>query len=294
MKRNIITMSRLGKMGRWGNQLLQYCFLEAYRRDHGFPMRCDFEYNAWAGQHLLNVPSHPITTFLTPCQEKYGPDEQPVAFDGPQLVNHDAVGWFQVHTSWWTPERRKVWGRLAPSPEQGERVYNAVETLLAQGNTIIGVQIRRGDYSGKYPWDHVTPVEWYVSWLQEHWESYDAPVLFLASEDRAVLSAFDLYQPYTVESLGIKLYGDKPYTYYNYLDEDKLSKTPHLVDWFPEWLMLTYCDVLLAANSTFSFSAALASHRVRSLWRPDVSAGQFREEDKWDCWPLRKDNPHKA
>jgi hypothetical protein len=116
--------------------------------------------------------------------------------------------------------------------------------------------------------------------------------LFIATEDRELVEPFAEYSPVTVESLGVELRAE-PYPRYNYLPEDIEGRQAHLLDWFPEWYALTQCDVLLAANSTFSLTAAMASRKQPKFWRPAWEWKSFVQEDVWNCLPLRLDCPRR-
>jgi len=205
-----------------------------------------------------------------------------------QLIGYDYSGWCQFPTGWWNASRQQVWGDYRPSPEWMERLNPAVRFI---GDcTLIGIQIRRGDYGQGSCYDAITPVEWYLDWLERHFNAIDRPVVFVATEDRDIVREFAQYNPVTVEGAGIRLRTD-PYPRYNYLTEDLVSRKPHLIDWFPEWYMLTRCDILLAANSTFSLTAAMASRRCPRFWRPSWSKRAFVQENVWNCLPLRLDCP---
>jgi hypothetical protein len=203
----------------------------------------------------------------------------------------------QFRTSWWTPERRKVWRDYQPTQAWLERLKPITEANRYDAGTVIGIQIRRGDYGLGSCYDAITPVAWYIKWLKDHWYKFAfPPKLFIATEDRELVKPFKAYNPRTVESLGVELRAEL-YPLYNYLPEDVASGKAHLLDWFPEWYALTRCDILLAANSTFSLTAAMvrsAAGKPVSFWRPSWEAQGFVRESLWDCRPLRLDCPRKG
>lgn len=217
-----------------------------------------------------------------------GDVHRPVAPSGDELIGHDYAGWCQFPTAWWTAERRKVWNDYQPTQAWLERMNPAL--CKCGCCTLIGIQIRRGDYGLGSCYDAITPVEWYKRWLDEHGDRIEYPVVFIATEDRDLVEAFTEYRPETVESLGIELRAE-PYPRYNYLPEDLTSGKPHILDWFPEWFMLTQCDILLAANSTFSLTAAMSSRKSPQFWRPAWESESFVREDVFNCLPLRLDCP---
>lgn len=220
-----------------------------------------------------------------------GDVHRPVPPDAGELIGRDYAGWCQFPTAWWTEERRNVWDDYLPSAAWLDRLSPAVERLGYC--TLIGVQIRRGDYGQGSCYDAITPVQWYKDWLERNADRFDCPVVFVATENRELVAEFRRYSTVTVESLGIELQ-DRPYPHYNYLPEDLASGKRHLIDWFPEWFMLTQCCVLLAANSTFSLTAAMASRKHPQFWRPAWAEKALVKEDVWDCLPLRLDCPRKT
>jgi hypothetical protein len=255
----------------------------------------------WVGKHLFGLDDPGITTILPKFEERVrdGDVHRPVPPIGDELIGRDYAGWCQFPTAWWTPERRKVWQDYQPTSNWQRRLQPAIDRLY--GCKVIGIQIRRGDYGLGSCYDAITPVEWYLECLR-FYETIrkDIPFwrpgsdrLFIATEDRGLVEQFAEYSPVTVESLGVKLIAE-PYPHYNYLPEDLASGKPYLIDWFPEWYMLTQCDILLAANSTFSLTAAMASYKQPQFWRPAWESESFVREDVWDCLPLRLDCPRKG
>lgn len=185
-----------------------------------------------------------------------------------------------------------VWQDYQPTKAWRNRLQPITDAFLQPGTTI-GIQIRRGDYGLGSCYDAFTPIEWYTDWLDMFWQSYQPARLFVATEDRELVEVFAKYDPVTVESLGVSLWTN-PYPHCCYLPEDIESGKAHLLDWFPEWYALTQCNVLLAANSTFSLTAAMASRKAPEFWRPAWDWGSFIREDVWNCLPLRLDCPREA
>jgi len=288
----LITFRELGRRGRAGNSLLQRSWVKAYAAEHN----ASWGVAPWVGEHLFGLRDPPVTQKLPPFDERCesGDVHKPVLPNGDEAIGRDYAGWCQFGTAWWTPERRTVWRDYVPTQAWMNRLRPISDTFARAGTTI-GIQIRRGDYNQNSPYDAFTSVGWYTAWLGEHWEAFDRPSLFVATEDRLLLDHFAPFAPETVESLGVELRAE-PYPLYNYLPEDLASGKPHLLDWFPEWYALTQCDVLLAANSTFSLTAAMvrsAAGKPVSFWRPSWETQGFVEEDIWNCRPLRLDCPRK-
>lgn len=281
----IISMSRLGRMGRFGNQLFQVAALTEYANRNG----CTFQHPPWVGEWLFDWPASPVTEDL-PTYREGRVDNEPLGYQLPpkddEAVGRDFVGYCQWHTSWWRPDERRFWHRLEPAEKHLERLRRTTDWLDASG-TLIGLHIRRGDYGQGLPWDKVTPIKAYLDWMETWWTTFAHPRLFVASEDRTLVSEFSKYDPQTVESLGVQLL-PVPYPHYPYLPEDLASGDAHKLDFWPEWECLCHCNVLLCANSTFSFTAALRNPSVSWFHRFDPSTGQLEPTDPWNAWPLAR------
>lgn len=292
---SLITFSQLNARGRFGNQLGQRSWIKAYATEHD----ASWGVSPWVGEHLFGLQDPPVTEALPAFEEKCesGDVHKPLPPDGDEAIGRDYQGWCQFQTHWWTPERRVVWRDYLPTQAWMNRLRPLSDTFARAGTTI-GIQIRRGDYGQGSCYDAITPIGWYLDWLRSHWLGFQTllrPLLFVATEDRDLLDEFASYAPETVESLGVELRAE-PYPLYNYLPEDVASGKAHLLDWFPEWYALTQCDILLAANSTFSLTAAMvrsAAGKPVSFWRPSWEAQGFVEEPIWNCRPLRLDCPRK-
>jgi hypothetical protein len=135
---------------------------------------------------------------------------------------------------------------FTPTLEIQKRMEPAVRELREGEATPIGLHLRRGD-TGRDIF-YFTPNEWYLAWLEEHWDRFDRPRLFVATEDR--------------------------YALYNYLPYDLRNPTAQSMDWFPDWYLLTQCDALVFGESTFSFSAAMMNTKVQECWQSRLSTSR--------------------
>jgi hypothetical protein len=61
----VLSMSSLGKFGRFGNQLFQYAFLRICAQKNGVKVECP----AWIGQTLFGHQDAPISKLLSPVVE---------------------------------------------------------------------------------------------------------------------------------------------------------------------------------------------------------------------------------
>ena len=277
----IVTMKTIGKHGRFANSIFQHFFLDAYARRHD----CDLQLSAWVGNSIFGIRQTPVEVNL-PIYSEPCVDGQPVPPKGDELVGHDFSGYGQVHTSYFDPED-KIQGQLVYRTGAGicwPLIATAYE-LAENDDTVIGIHLRRGDY-GRMAF-YVTPVEWYLKWLDDHWSTFKNPVLFIASEDPSLVDEFSEYNPVTTESLGISL-ENQPLDDYPYLKTDLRTKEPLQMDFMPDWYCLTQSDVLLIPNSTFSFTAAMFG-KCKEMWRSNLSTQKFELTDPWNSYPLLQD-----
>lgn len=276
-----ITMKRLGRFAQWGNHLTQYAFVRSYAIDNGI----NYEVADWVGQYLFGFADKPITQHLKPYAELVEPAPpgrigRPIPPKPGDLHDRDWQGFGQFHTSYYSPRKDFVQSIYAlPIKPQRQRVITALGRLKLAGRTLIGLHLRRGD-SGRviYPF---TPIGWCLKWLHENWRRFEDPVLFLATEDLSLRRFFGAYNCVVAEDLGIT-FEAKEYPGYIYpfpIDPRKARQ----LDFFPDWFLLQQCHVLLCSDSSFSFTAAWTSTRVRETWRMKLSVGGFERIDPWDC-----------
>lgn len=286
---NVLRMSKFGRMGRWGNQLFQYMFLQTYARTHGMTV----EIPAWVGNELYGFEDPPCGN--TPCTRvvekgEHGIDDTIIPHIPAPLQNADVEGWFQYHTSYYKPHEDYIRELFAePSPDVRFRMRPIRDKLWSLGDTTVGLHFRRGDYGRNM--FYITPVDWYVAWLREHYSRVPNPVIFVSTESLDVLTELKAKFPQaryeTCESLGINL-RDRPLVHYNYLPRDKRTHDPRQMDFFPDWYLLQQaCDIILMPNSTFSFGAAMTSPRLRELWRSEPALQRFDRINPWHAFPAQ-------
>jgi len=281
-----ITMSTLNKH-RWANALFQYMFVHIYGKSHNLLVQTP----PWVGEQLLNIEPSPMTVKLLPFYERLRSTGQPYGPPVTEAIGHDFYGYGQYHTSYYQPYRKFIQDLLQPKPAVEDRLSDtAIGRLVFRSigimGDIIGIHLRRGDYGRLI--HYITPVQWYLDWLEKNWERFEYPVLFIASEDRSLVDQFAKYNPRTAESLGVDLRAE-PLPTATYLDHDLEHPQPHLMDFFPDWYLLAHCQYLLIPNSTFSFTAAMLSRRLKRCYRSDLPTQQFHEIDVWNTTPLSYD-----
>lgn len=295
---SMITMECLGRQGRWGNQVLEYTFLRAYADRYGL----DYQNNPWIGQLLFGHCDPPVTSRLPLYTERNTftaglnrmTDENiywnhTLPPDSREVVDHDFRGYAQFHTSYYFSQRQFIRNQFRSLvPKLGDRMAPAVAGLRGEGGTVIGLHMRRGDTG--HAVFYLTPNEWYLAWLKEHWGRFDRPRLFIATEEPSDVEAFRKYNPVAASSL-MSLETDR-YQLYNYLRCDLTSPTAETMDWFPDWWLLRHCDVMLIGESTFSFTAAMMNPHLQECWRSMLSKQEFVQIEPWDSFPLVREYLH--
>ncbi len=275
-----ITMRRLGEFGQWGNQLIQYAFVRTYARIH----RLDYQVPPWAGQYFFGLRDPPITTELPIACEQYRIARVkrfgiPLPPEGDEWAGRDFEGWAQYHTSWYRPDKRFIQGLFWHITEPSRDKYTGLaRKLRARGKTVIGLHIRRGE-NGRLIY-LLTPIGWCLRWLYENWRRFDDPVLFIATDEKEFAEPFAGYDPVLIENLGYE-YDDEPPPLYKYPHGVKPFYQRQM-NFFGDWWLLRHCDVVLASESTYSFTAAWLNPRNREFWWPRLSIGGFERVDPWD------------
>jgi hypothetical protein len=285
-------MKCLGQMGRWGNQVIEYSFLRSYAKKYNLNYQC----SPWVGQSLFNFQDPPITKTLSKYTERntfssglgkmsdvniqwnhtLPPDSQ-------EVVDHDFRGYAQYHTSYYLQHKKFLQKLFAqPAPTIATQLIPAIKTVTSNYTTI-GIHLRRGDTG--HAVFYLTPVAWYLKWLDENWNRFENPTLFIAAENQDEIHEFSKYNP--IISQDIIEQKQTHYSGYNYLPSDIEAGN---TNWFPDWFMLANCDVLLIGESSFSFSAAMMNRNLQECWRSVLSEQTFRNIDPWDSYPLVREH----
>ena len=276
VKKPAITSSVLGmeNMGRLGNQIFLYAFLRTYAREHNLTV----ETPAWIGQYLFGHHDAPISKPLPLVGEQAQPYKlsESAILNAPEpLKNVDFHGYFQFHTQYHAQHKENFQSLFKPLPEVAAKVIEALDILRSKGKTIVGLHLRRGDYRSIHtvvPYLTVAPSGWYKEWLDGLWETLDEPVLFIASDEiETVVGDFADYNPITVKDLGVEM-PEAPF--------------------YPDFYILSKCDVLAISNSTFSFAASMLNERCKFFFRPHLQKQKLIPYDPWNSEPLLRDNPN--
>lgn len=264
----VVTMSTLGKKGRFGNQIFQYAFLKIYAKV--FDLRVETQ--EWIGQYLFGIKDPPITGKLPVIyEEKQSKLESLFREPAPRYMNADFLGYYQFHTSNFAPFKEYFRSLFIPTPQVNSEMEKGLQKLLSKGKTLVGLHIRRGDYkkygnSDRKKVFFIAPVAWYKDRLNSIWHDLDSPVLFIASDEIDIVAQeFSEFHPVIAKDL----YRSFP-----------------RAEFYPDFYLLTQCDIMAISNSTFSFTASMLNEKAKSFLRADIEACKLIPYDPWDSLPL--------
>jgi hypothetical protein len=292
--RSVLTMSSLGQLGRFGNQLFQYAFLRICAHKTGALVECP----PWIGQILFGHNDPPISRRLEPAIERK--DDEKVLFDivpefvpyleklagaksrriGSEILenkiaNVDLWGFFQISTRLLAPYQDYIRSLFQPVSDLKFSLEEGLNILRSKGKTLVGVHIRRGDYitQVRTGFTLVFPESWYCEWLDKIWNDLEEPVLFLCSDDLdRILPAFEKFSPITARDLQVKI------------PETMQEKN---IEFYIDFFILSKCDIVATSNSIFSFAACLLNEHGRMFVRPHWNfSSRFIVFDPWDSEPL--------
>ncbi|MDX2144994.1 MAG: hypothetical protein SFV19_16685 [Rhodospirillaceae bacterium] len=250
-----VTCSQLGMNGRFGNQLLQYAFTRLYAHKCGI----EAEFPDWVGRDLFDLDDPLIKQSLPPISE----DDVDVlgVLSGrveSSLIDHDVFGYFQRNSADYAAYRNEFIRLFNPGKRAA--VFTKAWQAGLDNHTVIALHLRRGDYGAGPFW--IAPEQWYNDWLLDIWPKMKSPLLFIATDDRSVLTSFKQYDPMTSVDLGAGLPG---------------------AEFFCDFFVLTQADALAISNSSFSFTAAMLNTRATDFFRPEKLQEKLVRFDPWNA-----------
>jgi|GEM_PF-2303824 len=265
LKRPLVTMSTLGSNGRFANQIFQYAFLRIYAMEHMF----HYETSPWIGQQLFGHQDPQMSCQLPLLKETSNLLPEAIIPNSREVFRSvDFWGYFQYHTSYYAPYKEIFRSLFQPVKAVRDAMEAGFAKLSAMGKTIVALHLRRGDYG--YDYFYVAPSAWYLDWLHELWPRLDDPVLFIASDEpEKVLADFADYRPVTSQSLGMALHG---------------------ADYYPDFYILSRCDIAAISNSSFSFAACMLNPHGKAFFRPSLSLKRLLPFDPWDSEVILRDD----
>ena len=267
VKRPVVTMSSLGKNGRFANQLFQYLYLRLVAEKQGAIVQTP----DWAGRALFGLEDpEPIGSF--PLVHEVGRMElPPFSSEVPDPValiqnrqesfpDTDFWGWFALHTGAFAPYRDFIRQIFTLVPRLHERLNLLIANLCLGNRKLIAVHLRRGDYG--YSSFFRTPCSWYEKWIGEENFSPDTHVIYIASESAELYRArFPGFRVVTSQDAGCP---------------DSLA--PYF-----DFFVLREANVLAISNSTYSFLASMLNRQSEKFFRPCSEIRGLISFDPWNA-----------
>jgi hypothetical protein len=271
VRRPVVTMSTLGRNGRFANQLFQYLFLRLVAEKQNAVLQVP----AWFGEEvfgrgavrLLRAPSRlamESQSEAVPGSVGLGAPLELIERCDPSFQSTDFWGYFQLHTSCLRPHQGLIRSLFARRERYAAAEALVFERLRAGGKRVVAVHLRRGDYG--YDAFFRAPCAWYERWVEAEGLDAGGHLIFVCSEDAEhYASRFEGYEVVTSAGYAAQL---------------------GLERWLLEFLVLCGSDELAISNSTFSFFASLLNCNARRFARPRVESGGLESFDPWDAEPF--------
>lgn len=269
--RPIAACSAMDDWGRFANAIFQYAFLRLYAKRNNFKVQTP----SWIGQFLFGHNDPPIASNLSSIYETF--DAR--IYDGTDSNlahltqgNINMYGYFQYHTKFYLPYKNFFCSLFQPIPNVQMIVEKSINALRLKGNTIIGFHLRRGDFEIIKEREigaecfFIAPCKWYLNWLDENWDRFDKPVLFIASDSlRKIIGDFSKYNPITNKSLNIS-FKEAPF--------------------YPDFYTLSQCDITCISNSSYSYAASMLNKKGTEFYRPKLTLKKLISYEPWNAYPL--------
>jgi hypothetical protein len=252
----------LGQLGRFGSQLLHYFFLWLLSLRH----KATLQTSTWPGQQLFGLKDAPLSGPLPWIMESREFSESTFPthlFHGPP-PHGNFWGRFHYDTAHLSPHR-DWFHRLFEPVAALEGVRQAVEKLRESDRCLVGLHLRLGHGADDHA-RYVTPTPWNLERLRAIWPKLKRPRLYIATDiEDFPLEAYREFDPMLQQSLQVTVPG---------------------AEYYPDFHVLSQCDVLLTSNSVFSFAAAMMNKRAIAFFRPHVYRHTLEAFDPWSSMPL--------
>jgi hypothetical protein len=258
-----VSMTMLGHLGRFGNQLWQYLFVRMYGLRNGLTVKVP----AWEGEELFGFSDpRPDDDSRRPCMTFLGAGDDDLELweidDAPR--NIDLKGYFQCVPPQWRPHRpfiRKLYGL---KPQWRGAVERLNLFLNSERRTLVTIHVRRGDYrvyQDKSPYFRLVPIEWYRTLLDEVWPNLERPLLHVATDEPETVSA--------------------AFGHYEQLDAGFFADDFGIPGHLRDFVLLQEADCLMACNSSFSTMAAVVGKPGQKGFLADFRVRRFTPYDPW-------------
>jgi FkbM family methyltransferase len=254
-----VTMSGLGEVGRFGNQLLQYAYLRLYAEAAG----CDIETNDWIGRDLFGLSDPFISKVLPRLEEKSFDSAGAIAPGARPRTDVDLAGYFAFATNKYAHRKERFRELFQLQGPARAAVDKAWHEIAGDRRSVIAIHVRRSDFGYGRFW--IAPLEWYHVWLGRNWSRWHNPVLYIATDDPSIVTAFGQYSTLSAENF---------------------PAFPRDLAFVLDFFVMARANTLAIANSTFSFVAAMLNAQAEGFWRPDAARRELTNFEPWASMPL--------
>jgi FkbM family methyltransferase len=273
VRKPVVTMSTLGRNGRFANQLFQYMFLRLVAKTQGAVVQTP----QWVGQELFGfddpVPVLSLPQWVDPVllNQGLGNLASPPGWvdffrkHNPSFQSTDFVGYFMEHSSCLAPEKDYIRSLFRFSSKFEEFFNGRVQALKSQRQKILAIHLRRGDYGTDCFFR--APCAWYEKWIKENSLNPEEWLVYICSESpEPYLSRFPGYLVASAGSLGV--------------DANMAS--------YLDFYIMTKADYVLTANSSYSFIATMLNESATGFACPNVDTASLEKFDPWNAPVLQR------
>ncbi|HEX3731254.1 MAG TPA: hypothetical protein VHV47_15690 [Opitutaceae bacterium] len=260
MAQAIFTMSKLGRHGRFANQLFQYLFVRLCAEQRGAAVRTP----AWVGREIFGIADPALGDFTaTRAIAEADIADPDLYLNGAEALGDqvDFCGYFQFHSRHYRPHRDLIRRLCTFQPALREMFGEVVTQLRDTGRPIVAVHLRRGDYG--YGHFFRAPARWYAEWLETIAPQHPNALVYLCSEAPQLLTQY--------------------FPRHQVLHSGLLPQLPPAVAFLLDFHVMSQADALAISNSSFSFLAAMLNERAATFVRPRLGERDLASFDPWDA-----------
>jgi hypothetical protein len=264
VRKPFVSMSCIGKMGRFGNQFFQYMYGSVYAEQHQLEFFCPEWDGAelFAGVHARPFPGTPLKKVV---QAGYSYGNCSILNAPSVFVNSELEGFFQYHTRVYRAKRTQLLETFRLKGQAASLCEQIKAAFSADAGPVVAIHLRRTDYgTGIY---FIAPNEWYLKVLNSLRQEIGHFRLYIATDDPGCIgSDFDEFERIDLSGL----HGNQP-------------------EFLVDFLALTIADYVAISNSSFSFAATMLNQGARRFWRPSLADKELIEYLPWDAEPLLRE-----
>lgn len=253
----MITFLEIGKLGRLGNQFWQIASTIGIAKDNGaeyaFP---EWEYQSYFTKHLPKLSSE-----FTPdkFQQQLEKHHHHCKYKLDATFNYSLHGFFQSEL-YFKKHKEEVLEYFKFKPNTIEKCSKLIVDAT-QGRidiNVVGIHVRRGDYMQQKKHFEFLGIEYYGHALTHFRKKYNDKVIFMVcSDDTNSVSA----------DFGAWFYSSDFYYSKNFNEVEDLC-------------LLSMCDDIICANSSFSsWAALLGDNPNKDIVQPKKWFGSFLAKD---------------